>query len=124
MVHPAMRMHFFLAVLPLVLLSLFLLYSSSIHNASPALSRQACQMAYMSPSYLHITSLNASVTPLADKYKLFLYREAGWDADRTVSLIFRYPNSAVSYVDVLKRRLRGSSQTGSLSCTFPAMPAA
>ena len=42
-------------------------------------------MSWMSPSYIHMEGLNTSRTPLASKYKLFLYREVGWDGDQTVS---------------------------------------
>jgi hypothetical protein len=72
------------SLLPLALFSCLLLYSARIQSSSSSLSRQACRMAYMSPSYVHITSLNSSITRLADKYKLFLYREVGWDGDQTV----------------------------------------
>ena len=43
-------------------------------------------MSYMSPSYIRM-DLNSSWTSpyLADRYKLLLYREVGWDPNNEVS---------------------------------------
>lgn len=72
-----------LPLLPLVLFVAAFWHSSQLHALE--LGRWTCRMSWMSPSYLHITTLNTTVTPLASKYKLFLYREIGWDGDQTVS---------------------------------------
>jgi hypothetical protein len=70
---------------PLVLFAALVWQSTRLHASE--LGRWTCRMSWMSPSYLQMTALNTSVTPLASKYKLFLYREVGWDADQTVSAI-------------------------------------
>lgn len=46
-------------------------------------------MSYMSPSYIQM-DLNASWTSsyLANRYRLLLYREVGWDPNNEVSLFF------------------------------------
>lgn len=38
-------------------------------------------MSWMSPSYILQTDFNATWTPLASRYSLWLYREVGWDPD-------------------------------------------
>lgn len=44
------------------------------------LSPQGCRMSFMSPSYVLQDGLDASWSPLAQRYSLWLYREVGWDA--------------------------------------------
>lgn len=43
-----------------------------------------CRMAYMSPGYIRLDSLNESHSRLAGKYSLWLYREQGWDLSNKV----------------------------------------
>ncbi len=75
-----------LSIFSLVLSSLLWLSSlDSSQNVSP----QGCRMSYMSPSYILQHNLNASWTPLARRYSLWLYREVGWDMNqvRTLTII-------------------------------------
>ncbi|KAL0577563.1 GPI inositol deacylase [Marasmius crinis-equi] len=44
------------------------------------LSPQGCRMSWMSPSYV-VQSFDASWTPLARRYSLYLYREVGWESN-------------------------------------------
>ncbi|KAG9049980.1 GPI inositol deacylase [Tulasnella sp. UAMH 9824] len=41
-------------------------------------------MSWMSPSYVLQSSFNASWTPLAKRYSLWLYREVGWESENTL----------------------------------------
>lgn len=43
-------------------------------------------MSWMSPSYVLQSNFNASWTPLAKRYTLWLYREVGWENEHTVSI--------------------------------------
>ncbi|KAL7417647.1 PGAP1-like protein-domain-containing protein [Mrakia frigida] len=70
-----------LPLLPLALCVLLLSHSLQLHSLQ--LGRWTCRMSWMSPSYIHMEGLNSTRTPLASKYKLFLYREVGWDGDQT-----------------------------------------
>ena len=62
-----------------LLLSLLLAYSA--FDSPARVSPQGCRMSYMSPSYVLQTGFNASwtVSSLATRYRLKLYREVGWD---------------------------------------------
>ena len=73
------------AVLGLLsVLGLLLAFKASTESPLQ-LSAQGCRMSWMSPSYVLQQEFNASWTPLARRYSLWLYREVGWDADGTVS---------------------------------------
>jgi glycosylphosphatidylinositol deacylase len=48
-------------------------------NTPLSLSSQGCRMSWMSPSYVLQQDFNASWTPLAARYSLWLYREHGWE---------------------------------------------
>ncbi|KAL1738629.1 PGAP1-like protein-domain-containing protein, partial [Schizophyllum fasciatum] len=61
------------------LLVLLLLYFATVRIADE-LSPQGCRMSWMSPSYILQSDLNASWTPLAHRYSLWLYREVGWQS--------------------------------------------
>lgn len=54
----------------------------SAKDLGEALSPQGCRMSWMSPSYVLQPHFNASWTPLARRYSLWLYREVGWDAQQ------------------------------------------
>ena len=61
------------------LLAVFLLYqanSNIVNNLSP----QGCRMSWMSPSYLLQAGFDTTLSPLASRYSLWLYREVGWDS--------------------------------------------
>ncbi|KAH8824741.1 PGAP1-like protein-domain-containing protein [Flagelloscypha sp. PMI_526] len=60
------------ALVSLALLGLFLRATLTIQDV---LSPQGCRMSRMWPSYLLQTEFNTSWTPLARRYRLFLYRE-------------------------------------------------
>ena len=63
------------------LLAVFLLYranSDIVQNLSP----QGCRMSWMSPSYLLQAGFDTTLSPLASRYSLWLYREVGWDPDQ------------------------------------------
>nr|AOR51856.1 GPI-inositol deacylase [Phaffia rhodozyma] len=78
-----MRRPILLAQVPLLLFVYFLAARSPFLPSSTQLASWACRMSWMSPSYIHITTFDKTVHPIADKYKLFLYREVGWDGDHT-----------------------------------------
>src|SRR6266404_3327148 len=59
-------------------LSVGLVYRAWSDSAT-TLSPQGCRMSYMYPSYLGQSQFNTSWTPLAKRYSLLLYREAGWE---------------------------------------------
>jgi len=61
------------------LLAFLLCYRATLDNADN-LSPQGCRMSWMSPSYVQQAGFNASWTPLARRYSLWLYREVGWDS--------------------------------------------
>lgn len=61
----------------------FTFYLASLDIPS-SLSRQGCRMSWMSPSYILQSDFNASWTPLAKRYSLWLYREVGWDINDQV----------------------------------------
>ncbi|KAF9268404.1 PGAP1-domain-containing protein [Marasmius fiardii PR-910] len=46
------------------------------------LSPQGCRMSWMSPSYVLQSNFDASWTPLARRYSLYLYREVGWESNQ------------------------------------------
>ncbi|VDC04233.1 unnamed protein product [Peniophora sp. CBMAI 1063] len=50
-------------------------------ESTTSLSPQGCGMSYMSPNYLPQSAFDISWTPLARRYSLVLYREAGWQDD-------------------------------------------
>lgn len=56
-------------------------YIDSVRNVSP----QGCRMSWMSPSYIRQDAFNASWTPLARRYSLWLYREVGWEPNEQVN---------------------------------------
>ena len=60
------------------LLVVFLLYQAN-SNIVQNLSPQGCRMSWMSPSYRLQTGFDTTLSPLASRYSLWLYREVGWD---------------------------------------------
>ncbi|KAG8923767.1 GPI inositol deacylase [Tulasnella sp. 417] len=73
-----------LAVPPILcLLVLFASYRAVLYNETH-LSPQGCKMSWMSPSYVLQSNFNASWTPLANRYSLWLYREVGWENENTL----------------------------------------
>ncbi|PPR02655.1 hypothetical protein CVT24_002138 [Panaeolus cyanescens] len=66
-----------LAIFSVLAVFVFYLAANSI---TQSLSPQGCLMSYMSPSYVLQTDFNATWTPLAARYSLWLYREVGWDS--------------------------------------------
>jgi len=44
---------------------------------------QGCRMSWMSPSYHLVSGVNVS-RELGGRYRLWLYRQVGWDADDSV----------------------------------------
>ena len=61
------------------LLAVFLLYQAN-SNIVKNLSPQGCRMSWMSPSYLLQAGFDTTLSPLASRYSLWLYREVGWDS--------------------------------------------
>ena len=69
------------------LLCAAVLYYAGV-DAGKSLSPQGCRMSWMSPSYVLQNKFDASWTPLARRYSLWLYREVGWEGNE-VSLPVR-----------------------------------
>ncbi|KAI5118768.1 hypothetical protein M0805_005649 [Coniferiporia weirii] len=69
-------------------LVLTFLLALSAFNTPSKISPQGCRMSYMSPSYALQTDFNASWTSasLANRYRLMLYREVGWDSNNEYKL--------------------------------------
>lgn len=78
----------------ILIFTLVFAYTSfrSFARHDPA-NASACRMAYMSPGYIRMDSLDAQHSRLAGKYSLWLYREQGWDLSIKVSMV-------ISRVDV------------------------
>ncbi|KAG8955175.1 GPI inositol deacylase [Tulasnella sp. 424] len=69
---------------PLIcLLVIFASFQAVTYNEKH-LSPQGCKMSWMSPSYVLQSNFNASWTPLAKRYTLWLYREVGWENENTL----------------------------------------
>ncbi|KAF9006681.1 PGAP1-like protein-domain-containing protein [Cyathus striatus] len=85
-----------LGIASLVLILFF--YISTIRVAEE-LSPQGCRMSWMSPSYVLQDKFNASWTPLAHRYSLWLYREVSWDAQNVqgVPVLFIPGNAGSSH---------------------------
>ncbi|TFK43831.1 GPI-inositol-deacylase [Crucibulum laeve] len=75
-----------LGITSLLAVLLFFIAGSDIaQNLSP----QGCRMSRMSPSYVLQQGFDASWTPLARRYTLWLYREVGWDPIQVSSLLLQ-----------------------------------
>ncbi|KAF9534116.1 GPI-inositol-deacylase [Crepidotus variabilis] len=59
---------------------LILLFSYTTWDVYKSLSPQGCRMSWMSPSYIMQTRFDTTWSPSAKRYKLWLYREVGWDS--------------------------------------------
>ena len=71
-----------LALVPLVALVLVLLASSA--HVTGSLGRWTCRMSWMSPSYVLLRGVEEP-SDWAGRWRLFLYREQGWQGDEAVS---------------------------------------
>jgi GPI inositol-deacylase len=63
------------------LIGIWFLYSTSV-EVKDTLSPQGCRMSWMSPSYIPQNIFDTSWSPLARRYSLWLYREAGWEVNK------------------------------------------
>ena len=54
-------------------------FSDAAVNSGLLVSPQGCQMSWMSPHYVLQAEFNATWTPLARRYTLWLYREKGFE---------------------------------------------
>jgi hypothetical protein len=70
-----------LALGPLVALVLVLVASSA--HVAGSLGRWTCRMSWMSPSYILLPGVEEP-SDWAGRWRLYLYREQGWDGDQTV----------------------------------------
>ncbi|KAF9037812.1 PGAP1-domain-containing protein [Hymenopellis radicata] len=63
-------------------LAAVLCFYLSTLRVQQSLSPQGCRMSWMSPSYILQPDFNATWTPLAHRYSLWLYREVGWESNQ------------------------------------------
>lgn len=79
------------------------LYYAALDTVN-TLSPQGCRMSWMSPSYVLQSGFDRSWTPLAGRYSLWLYREAGWEGHevryRTLNTMYN-SSQCLSCVDCL-----------------------
>lgn len=64
-------------------MSMYWFSDAAVHTGL-LVSPQGCQMSWMSPRYILQAEFNATWTPLARRYTLWLYREKGFEDGHTV----------------------------------------
>jgi len=72
----------FLGILTIPLV--FVFYRAAV-DTSHNLSQQGCQLPWMYPTYILQNEFNQSRSPLASRYSLWLYREAGWEFEEVMA---------------------------------------
>ncbi|THV08207.1 GPI-inositol-deacylase [Dendrothele bispora CBS 962.96] len=91
-----------ISLLSLCSISVVYLFLYATSYVTEHLSPQGCRMSYMSPGYIPQTGFDVSWTPLAQRYSLFLYREAGWEPNQVYggAPVLFIPGNAGSYKQV------------------------
>lgn len=86
------------ALVPLIVLVVILLTSSA--HVKGSLGRWTCRMSWMSPSYIQLRGAEEP-SDWAGRWRLFLYREQGWDGDPTVRVARHLPSATGRTTDSL-----------------------